>query len=169
MVAVRDPPPSSLASSRLCLAVLRLQPSAASVPYTVAGAQRRVLRPLGATGGRAEGSPAAEPCAPEGSPPARVVRKTEGPMDGQGKGEDADSQKRAVARQGEARRGAVQLPRCPSPRWPEAQCDVTVIPGCQAGPRALGPRATKPAKRSQPVRARAPTTLTLVPGGLCSW
>lgn len=50
------------------------------------------------------------------------------------------------------------------------QCDVTVIPGRQAGPRALGPRATKPAKRSQPVSARALlTTLRLVPGGLCSW
>lgn len=148
------PPPSSLAGCRLSPAVLRLQPFAASVPYTVAGAQCWVLRRRGVAGGRAEGSPAAEPCAPEGSPPARVVRKTEGPMDGQGKGEDVGSQKRAAARPGEARCGAVRLPRCPSPRWPEAQCDVTVIPGRQAGPRALGPRATKPAKRSQPVRAR---------------
>lgn len=158
-MAVPDPPPSSLASSRLGSAILCFQPYAASVPYTVAGAQLRVLHPLGATGGRAggraEGSPAAEPCPPDGSPPTCVVRKTEGPMDGQGKGEDAGSQKRALARQGEARRGVVQLPRCPSPRWPEAQCDVMVIPGRQTGPRALGPRATKPAKRSQPVRARA--------------
>lgn len=59
-----------------------------------------------------------------------------------GKGEDAGSQRRAVARQGEARRGAVLLSRCPSPRWPEAQCDVTVIPGPQAGSQALRPRAT---------------------------
>lgn len=170
MVAVPGPLPSSLASSRLSPAILRLQLRAASVPYAAAGAQRRLLRPLGTTGGRAEGSPAAEPCAPEGAPPARVVRKTEGPMDGQGKGEDMGCPRRAVAREGEARRGAVRLPRCPSPRWPEAQCDVTVIPGRQAGPRALGPRATKRAKRSQPVRARALSpTLTLVPGGLCSW
>lgn len=73
---------------------------------------------------------------------------------------------------GKVRRGAgaVRLLRCPSPRWPEAQCDVTVIPGRQAGPRALGPRATKRAKCSQPVRARALSpTLTLVLGGLCSW
>lgn len=77
-------------------------------------------------------------------------------MDGQGKGEDAGSQRREGARQGEARRRAVRLPRCPSPRWPEAQCDVTVIPGRQPGPRAPGPRATKRAKRSQPVRARTP-------------
>lgn len=170
MVAVTGLPPSSLACSRLCPSYLRPQPCAASVPYTAAVAQRRVLRPLGATGGRAKGSPAAEPCAPEGAPPAGVVQKTEGPMDGQGKGEDASSQRRAVARQGEVRRGAVRLLRCPSPRWPEAQCDVTVIPGRQAGPRALGPRATKRAKRSQPVRARALSpTLTLVLGGLCSW
>lgn len=112
------PPPSSLAGCRLSPAVLRLQPSAASVPYTVAGAQCWVLRRLGVAGGRAKGSAAAEPCAPEGFPPAREVRKTEGPMDGQGKGEDAGSQKRAEARPGEARCGAVRLPRCPSPRWP---------------------------------------------------
>lgn len=119
---------------------------------------------------QSRGQSGCEPCAPEGAPPARVVRKTEGPMDGQGKGEDMGCPRRAVAREGEARRGAVRLPRCPSPRWPEAQCDVTVIPGRQAGPRALGPRATKRAKRSQPVRARALSpTLTLVPGGLCSW
>lgn len=169
MVAVPGPSPSSLASSRLNPAALSLQPCAASVPYTASGAQRRVLRLPGATGGRAEGSPAAEPCAPEGAPPARVVRKTEGPMDGQGKGEDAGSQSRAVARQGEARRGAVRLPRCPRPRWPEAQCDVTVIPGRQAGPRALGPRATKRTKRSQPVRARALTHTHTCSGRLCCW
>lgn len=155
MVAVPSPPASSLASSRLSPAVPRLQPCASWVPYTAAGAQSRVLRPLGATGGRAEGSWAAELCAPEGAPPARVVRKTEGPMDGQGKGEDAGSQRRAVARQGEARNVAVRLPRCPNPRRQEVQCDVTVIPGCQEGPRALGPRATRRAKRSQPVPARA--------------
>lgn len=80
------------------------------------------------------------------------------------------SQRRAVVRQGEACRGAVLLSRCPSPRWPEAQCDVTVIPGPQAGPQALRPRATKCAKGSQTMRARALSpTLTLVPGGLCSW
>lgn len=163
MVAVPGPPSSPLASCRLSPAILRLLLCAASVPYRAAGSQRRIIRPLGTTGGRAEGSPAAEPCAPEGAPPTRVVRKTEGPMDGQGKGEDAGSQIRAVAKQGEARRGAVRLPRCPSPRWPESQCDVTVIPGRQAGPRALGPRATKRAKRSQPVRARTLSpTLTLV-------
>lgn len=110
MVAVTSPPSSSLACSRFGLLYLRLQPCAAWVPHTVAGAQRGVLRPLGATGGRAEGSLAAEPCAPEGAPPAGVVRKTEGPMDGQGKGEDAGSQRRAVARQGEARRGGCAAP-----------------------------------------------------------
>lgn len=150
MVAVPGSPASSLSCFRLSPSYPRLQPCAALVPYTAADAQRRVLRPLSATGGIARGSPAAKPCAPEGAPPASVVRKTEGPMDGQGKEEDASSQRRTVARQGEAR-----LSRCPSPRWPEARCDVTVIPDRQAGPRALGPRATKRAKRSQPVRARA--------------
>lgn len=166
MVAV----PGSSASSLACFcpspSYWRLQPCAALVPYTAADAQRRVLRPLSATGGIARGSPAAKPCAPEGAPPASVLRKTEGPMDGQGKEEDASSQRRTVARQGEARRGAVRLSRCPSPRWPEAQCDVTVIPDRQAGPRALGPRATKRAKRSQPVRARA---RTLTHSHTCSW
>lgn len=61
MVAVPGPLPSSLASSRLSPAILRLQLRAASVPYAAAGAQRRLLRPLGTTGGRAEGSPAASP------------------------------------------------------------------------------------------------------------
>lgn len=60
---------------------------------------------------------------------------------------------RGEVRRGEARREAVRLRGCP--RWPEAQRDVTVIPGRQAGPRALGPRATQRAERSQPVRARA--------------
>lgn len=170
MVAVPGPPLSSLSSSRLSPTVRRSQQCGVSVPYTVAGAQRRFLRLVGPSGGRAEGSPAAEPCAPEGAPPARGVRKTEGPMDGQGKEEDVGSQRRVVARWGAARRGAVRLRRCPSPRWPEAQCDVTVIPSRQTGPRAPGPRATKRAKRSQPVRARALSpTLTLAPGGLCSW
>lgn len=169
MVAVPGSPASLLSCFCLGASYSRLQPWAASVPYTAAVTQRRVLRPLSATGGIARGSPAAQPCAPEGAPPASVVRKTEGPMDGQGKEEDASSQRRTVARQGEARRGAVRLSRCPSPRWPEAQCDVMVIPDRQAGPRALGPRATKRAKRSQPVRARALSpTLTLVHGDLCS-
>lgn len=52
------------------------------------------------------------------------------------------------------RLGAVRFQRCPSPRWPEAQRDVTVIPGRQRGPRAPGPRATERAKGSQPVYAR---------------
>lgn len=49
----------------------------------------------------------------------------------------------------------MRFQRCPSPRWPEAQRDVTVIPGRQKGPRAPGPRATERAKGSQPVYARA--------------
>lgn len=170
MVAVPGAPASYFARSRLSPAVLRLQPCTASVPYRAAGALRRVLRPLGATRGRAKGRPAAEPCALEGAPPARVVRKTEGPMDKQGKKEDTSSQRCAVLRRREARRGAVPFRRCPSPRWTEAQYDVTVIPGRQASPPALGPRATKRAKRSQPVRERALSpTLTLIPEGLCSW
>lgn len=48
----------------------------------------------------------------------------------------------------------MRFQRCPSPRWPEAQRDVTVIPGRQRGPRATGPRATERAKGSQPVYAR---------------
>lgn len=52
-------------------------------------------------------------------------------------------------------RGCAAL-RCPSPRWPEAQCDVTVIPGRQAGPRALGPRPPS-LPSAAPARARART------------
>lgn len=100
MVAVPGSPSSSVACWRLS------PRGPASVPYAAAGAQRRVLRPLGVTGGRAKGRPAAKPCALEGAPPAPEVRKTEGPMDEPGKGEDASSQRRAVARPGEARRGA---------------------------------------------------------------
>lgn len=63
----------------------------------------------------------------------------------------------------------MRLRRCPSPRWPEAQCDVTVIPGRQRGPRAPGPRATECAKGSQPVYTHALSdTLFLAPRGLCN-
>lgn len=67
------------------------------------------------------------------------------------------------------RRWAVRFPRCLSPRWPEAQCDVTVIPGRQRGRRAPGPRATECAKGSQPVNTHALSdTLFLAPRGLCN-
>lgn len=63
----------------------------------------------------------------------------------------------------------MRFPRCPSPRWPEAQCDVTVIPGHQRGPRAPWPRATECAKGSQPVYTLALSdALFLVPRGLCN-
>lgn len=63
----------------------------------------------------------------------------------------------------------MRLPRYPSPRWPEAQCDVTVIPGRQRGPWAPGPRATECAKGSQPVYTHALSdTLFLAPRGLCN-
>lgn len=97
-MTVRDPAALSC-GCRLSPAVLA-PPAvrAASVPYTVAGAQCWVLRRRGVAGGRAEGSPAAEPCGPEGSSGPR------GPEDRRahgwaGKGEDGF----ACARGGEAR------------------------------------------------------------------
>lgn len=116
----------------------------------------------------AEPGGAARPLSPalQKAPPARAVRKTEGPMDGQGR-------ERMWVRQCARRRGREARWGCAAPEVPwsgRPEACVTSIPGRQAGPRALGPRATKPAKRSQLVRARALlTTLTLVPGGLCSW
>jgi hypothetical protein len=90
--------PYSLTGSPLSPVVRCPWRCSVSFSYTAAGAQHKFLSLLGAIGGRAKGSPAAEPCAPQGAPPARGVQKIEGPMDGQGKEEGEGFQRREVAR-----------------------------------------------------------------------
>lgn len=97
-MTVRDPA-ASLAGCRLSPAVLRLQPLAARFltrsPVPSAGSS------AGVAWLEAEPKAARLPSpALQKAPPARAVRKTEGPMDGQGKGECRGF---AKARGGEAR------------------------------------------------------------------